>query len=272
MDLILLMLEDFVDGNETVGGLDCVDVGVVWMRGQFAAAASHFEDEFSGGNIPERNAGFDVGVESAAGGVGHGEGGASHHPHLAAAEGGFAKAFEPNLESFFVFAAPDEDDGFFQFGALADSQGATVEEDFTVLFGSPSFIGHGVVDHAHQDIFPSSQGDGDAEMGDAVEEVDGAINGIDDPLVIGILVAAEAFFAIEGVVGITGGNAGEDELLGLTVELELEVVVHGFIDRLVLVKVVTKELAHFMGGAKGGFEVGHAEDLAGPDHFEKRGW
>ena len=268
----VFLLEDFVDGNEAVGRLNSVNVGVLRVRSEFATAACHLEDELAGGNVPEGDAGLDVGIESAAGGVGHGEGGAAHHAHLAAAEGRFAKAFESNFECLLVFATTDEDDGLFEFGALADAQRAAIEEDFAILFRGPGFVGHGVVDHAHEDVFSLSQGDGDAEVWDAVEEIDGAIDGIDDPLELGVLIAAEAFFAIEGMVGILGSDAGEDEILGLAVELKLEVVVQGFVDRFVLVKVVAKELAHFMGGAEGDFEIGHAEDLAGPIHFEKEGW
>lgn len=241
------------------------------MRCQFAGSAGHFEDELAGGDVPEGDAGLDVGIEASTSGVGHAEGGTAHHAHFATAEGGFAKAFEADFEGFFVFAAADEDDGFFELGAGADAEGLAVEEDFAAFFCGPSFAGHWVVDDACEDIFALAHGDGDAEVGDAVEEVDGAIDGVDDPLAVGVLITAEAFFAIEGVVGEVGGDASEDEVLGLAVELELEVVMEGLIDGLVLVEVVAEKLACFLGGAECGFEIGHSEDLAAKCDFEKNG-
>lgn len=246
-------LKNFVDGNEAVGGFDGVDFGVVRMRGEFAATACHLEDEFAGGDVPEGYTGFNVGVEAAASSVSHAEGGAAHHAHFAAAEGGFAKAFEANLERFFVFAASDEDDGFFELGTLADPKGLVVEQNGASFFGSPSFVRHGVVDDAGYDFLAVSEGDGDAEVGDAVEEVDGAVDGIDDPLIVGFLIAADAFFAIEGVVGELAGDALKDEVLGFAVELELEVVVLSFVDIFGLMKVVVKKLAGLLGGTDSEF-------------------
>ena len=255
--LFRILLEDFVDGDEAVGGFDGVNVGIGFVGIEFARAACHFENEHSGGDIPEGNTGFDIGVESSAGGVGHGKGGAAHHAHFAAAEGGFAKAFESDFERFFIFAATDEDDGLFEFGALADAERLAIEEDFAASFGGPELVGHGVVDDAGQDVFAFADGDGDAEVGDAVEEVDGAVDGVDDPLEFGVLIAAESFFAVEGVVWELFGDALEDEVLALAVELQLEVVVEGFVDGFVLMKIVAEELSCFLCGGDGGFEIRH---------------
>ena len=117
----LFLLENFVDRNKAVGGFNRVDIGIVWIGNEFARSACHFEDEFPCGNVPKRDSGFYVSIESATGSVGHGESGTAHHAHFATAEGGFAEAFETDFKGFLVFTTADEDDGFFEFGAGADS-------------------------------------------------------------------------------------------------------------------------------------------------------
>jgi len=47
------------------------------------------------------------------------------------------------------------------------------------------------VDDAGDDLAIDAKGDGNAEVRDAVEEIDRAIDGIDDPLAVGGLIASE---------------------------------------------------------------------------------
>jgi hypothetical protein len=69
-----------------------------------------------------------------------------------------------------------------------------------------------------------AQGDGNAEVGDAVEEVHRAVDGIDDPMEGAGLIAGDAFLAVDGVIGKLIEDHAGDEFLGLDVELELDVV------------------------------------------------
>ena len=55
------------------------------------------------------------------------------------------------------------------------------------------------MDDAGDDLAIDAQGDGDAEVRDAVEEIYRAVDGIDDPLAVGVLVSGDAFLAVEGV-------------------------------------------------------------------------
>ena len=266
-----IVLKDFVDGDEAVGGFDGVDVRVVFVRGKLTRATRHFEDELASGNIPEGDAGFHIGIEPAAGGVGHGEGGAAHHAHFATTEGGFAKAFESDFERFLIFTATDEDDGFFQLGASADAKGFAIEKDFATFLGGPCFVSHGVMDDSHENIFSLSKRDGDAEVGNAVKEIYGAIDGVDDPLVFGVLIAAETFFAVQGVIWVVGSDTSKDEILSFAVEFQLEVMMLRFIDGFVLMKMVAKELAYFLSGADGSFEISHGKGFSRVEWFWKEG-
>ncbi len=80
-------------------------------------------------------------------------------------------------------------------------------------------------------------------MRDAVEEVHRAVDGIDDPLVFAVLVAADAFLAVDGVVGIAGEQERLDERLRALVEFELDVVGEVFIDLLLKAEVRAQQPA-----------------------------
>jgi len=98
-------------------------------------------------------------------------------------------------------------------------------------------------------------------MGDAVEEVHGAIDGIDDPLIGAGLIAGEAFLAIDGVIVEVIEDHLGDEGLGLDVELELDVVsLHG-IDVEGGAEVGAKKFSGGLGGGDGEIEGGHGELL-----------
>ena len=85
------------------------------------------------------------------------------------------------------------------------------------------------MDHADDDLTIHAECDGNAEMGDAIEEIHRAIDGIDDPLSGGILVSGDSFLAIESVSGTSGEEDIGDEILGFFVERELDVVMQRLI-------------------------------------------
>ena len=116
------------------------------------------------------------------------------------------------------------------------------------FFDGPGFLHHGIVDDAYDDLAFDAEGDGDAEVGDAVEEIHGAIDGIDDPLARGGLVAGDAFFAVECIGGAGIEQDLGDEILRGFIELQFDVVVGGFID--------DGELAEFFAQEFSGFERG----------------
>src|SRR5690606_4121449 len=110
---------------------------------------------------------------------------------------------------------------FLEFGAGAGADRFAVEHRHAALLDGPSLADDRVVDDADHDLAGDAEGDGDAEMGDAVEEIHRAVDGIDDPLAVAVGVAAEAFLAVEGVAGAGAEENVLDELLRLLVEGEL---------------------------------------------------
>ena len=125
------------------------------------------------------------------------------------------------------------------------------------LFDGPGFSGDRIEDDADDDVIVDAQGNGDAEMGDAIEVIHGAVDRVDDPLAAGGLIAADAFFAVEGVARASPEEDAFDEVLGLLVESQFDIVVGGLVDGLGVVKVGLEQFAGFFGGVDGEFEVVH---------------
>ena len=123
-----------------------------------------------------------------------------------------------------IFGHADGDGGVFETAAGTDADGVSVEEGGGTEVGFPEFVPHGVEDDADLDFLVEASGDGDAEVGDAVEVVHGAIDGIDDPLPRAGLVPRDAFFAVDGMVGECLEDDVRDEVLALNIEVELDVV------------------------------------------------
>ena len=102
------------------------------------------------------------------------------------------------------------------------------------------------------------RGDGRAEVRDAVEIVHGAVERIDDPLELAVLIAADAFLAKDGVVGEAFQEHLGDEVLGFHVEGKLDVVRGELVHIRVLAKVFAQQPAGGERGGNGGVEVrGH---------------
>ena len=218
-------------------------------EGDFSSCC--FDEELAGGDVPERDGGFDVGIESAAGNVGHTEGGGAHHAHFAGAEGGFMESLDAGVEGFGVFSAADEEDGFFEFRARGNFNRFAVQHGLAAFFYGPCFTNHGIVDDTEDDHAIDAQSDGDAEVRDAVEEIHRAIDGIDDPLALGILVSGDAFFAVKRIVRASEEENVGDEVLGFLVEREFDVVVMLFIDREGFTEMFAKEFSSFKSGLDG---------------------
>jgi hypothetical protein len=95
-------------------------------------------------------------------------------------------------------------------------------------------------------------------MGDAVEVVHRAVQGVDNPLAIPC-ATSDAFFAEDGVVGVAGEDVVLDEALGAAVEFEFDVMgLHG-IDLERLFEIFAEKFSGEEGGVDGrGEELGHA--------------
>ena len=139
------------------------------------------------------------------------------------------ETLDAGVERFGVLAAADEEDGFLKFFAGADAYRLAVEHGHAAFLDGPGLADHGIVDHTDDDLVVHAERDGDAEMGDAVEVVHRAVDGIDDPLAAGGLVPGDAFLSVKGIARACAEEDGGDEILGFLVEGQLDVVVMGLI-------------------------------------------
>lgn len=252
---VRVVLEDFFYRDFAVGGDDGIGIRFSGFLGEGDFSSCGFDEELAGGDVPERDGGFDVGIESAAGNVGHAECGGAHHAHFAGAEGGFVESLDSGVEGFGVFSATDEEDGFFEFFARRNFNRDSVQHGLAAFYDGPGFADHGIVDDTEHDFVADTKGDGDAEVWDAVEEIHCAIDGIDDPLAVGVLVSSDTFLAVERVGGATVEEDVGDEVLGFLVEREFDVVMMCFIDRERLAEMFAQEFSCFKSGLDGQVEI-----------------
>jgi len=93
------------------------------------------------------------------------------------------------------------------------------------------------------------QRDGNARVRNTVSEIDGAVDGIDDPAIFGGFVAGIAFLAEQGDFWESGVEFFLDQLLATDIEFELDVVRGDFVRLFLGVEI----LAHDRAGGSGGF-------------------
>ena len=92
-------------------------------------------------------------------------------------------------------------------------------------------------------------------MRDAVKIIHRAVERIDDPLEVARLVAADAFLAVDRVVGETREGHLRDEVLRADIEFELDVVRGEFVDAALDEKVFFQQRARGARGGDGGIQV-----------------
>ena len=82
------------------------------------------------------------------------------------------------------------DQRFFQLGALADADAALVEEGATALAGGKQFVALGIEHHGLSKLPVMGERDRNRVLREAVNEVGGAVQRVDDPLVFGLLAGS----------------------------------------------------------------------------------
>ena len=110
-----------------------------------------------------------------------------------------------------------------------------------------------------------TQRDADAVVRQTVEIIHRAVDGIDDPLPLALLISRDAFLAKNRVVGKLVEQVARDEFLGLDVERELDVMRVEFVHFRRTPKFFPEHRAGISGsgdcGFEGGIQIVHA--LAG---------
>src|ERR1043166_3053858 len=92
-------------------------------------------------------------------------------------------------------------------------------------------------------------------MRNAVEIIHGAIQRIDDPLMITGLVPHDTFLAIKCMAGEFAEKQFADHLLRLNIDLQFDVVRCDRVDPLSLLKILAKQLSRFARGNFSSIEI-----------------
>ena len=110
------------------------------------------------------------------------------------------------------------DHAFAKLAPAGDAQPLVVEECALAALGDVEFLVGGIVDHPGDDRALARQPDRDRELRDAVQEIGGAVERIDDPGVglVGALAVA-AFLADEAVARARFRKIGIEHFLGALV-------------------------------------------------------
>ena len=191
---------------------------VAFQSGQVAAC--FFENQRAGGVVPQFLPAVDVNVVASAGEVAPVECAAAHAAD--GAEGGERAHAAGEFAGAQVFDF-DACDGFAEFFIDgAQGQWCAVEVCAFAAFGVEAFAADGVVDDAEFGAAVFDEGDGNGEMGQSVDEVVGAVYGVDDPQPVGMrvhfpkggLFLHAHFFAEHGAVDQQGQGGGEGGLGG----------------------------------------------------------
>jgi hypothetical protein len=156
------------------------------------------------------------------------------------------------------------DDAVLGLGAGGDAQAAVVEEGARAALGDVELVVGGVVDDARHRHAVALEADGDGELGNAVEEVGGAVEGVDDPGVGGVgALDLAALLTDETVAGAGLHELGHDDLLGLAVGGGDEVgrPLHRDLQMLDLAEVALEAAAGLQGGADHDVEKGGTEHI-----------
>ena len=96
-----------------------------------------------------------------------------------------------------------------------DAHAAVVQERAAATAGGEQFVARRVIDDRLRDLAALGQRDRHGVVGQAVDEVGGAVQRIDDPLELGLVGALQAeFLAQDGVIRISGAQRLDDGLLG----------------------------------------------------------
>ena len=122
------------------------------------------------------------------------------------------------------------DDGPLEHAGVGDPDAGVVHAGAGAPRRGELFVVDGIDDDPVFEHGAPADGDGDAEVRDAREEVRRAVEGVDDPGVLGIGAGSTTFLTEYAVVGIRTHDGVDDGVFGGAVDLGDEVVLRLLLD------------------------------------------
>ncbi len=225
------------------GGLEELGCGADDMTALHVAVTAAEVGQQSPGFLYQENAGSDVpgleehlpeGIETAGGQIGQIQGG---HPQPADARGPFGENPQAVQVGFHVIGGGLAEgyagghQGAFHSDLAADPDAPVVEKRAAAAAGGEFFLFHRIHDHCVFGAAPEVAADGDGVVGNARDEVGGAIQRVDNPQVLAVRVADIAgFLPQDTVVGVSLVEVVDNLLLGFVVHIGDEIVAALLVD------------------------------------------
>ena len=242
--------------EEAVGG-EVAQAALAEVGENFRAAAGAFDDQSGGGDIPDINPVFEIAVGLPGGDPAKIEGGGPADAGFLDGAGEGAKDLERGETGVDILIQSGHDQGRGEGGDGGDGEGAPVAFGGAIPGGGVTLIEGGGIDDPGADAAGGADGDGAAPEGQAMREIDGAVDRIDDPLaaaVVGPGIGAGGFLAEDAVIGKAPAQDRFGDRLGFQVEPELDIMGIGGDDLGPPAAVLPGVLAGGVGGFAGGVE------------------
>ena len=116
-------------------------------------------------------------------------------------------------------------DAAIQIAGLADADAVAVQLGAATTAGGEQFVADRIVNHTHFGAALDAQGDGDGNVGNTLDEVGGAIQWVNDPLIVGTFQTLNAeLFTDDAVVGIGLQQGADYGLFCFTIDVGYQIV------------------------------------------------
>ncbi len=243
--------------DQTIG---CEDHGAAELirRAEKIAhfAAGFFDKQDAGGGVPAIEAEFPEAVEAADGNGGEIEGGGAVAANTVGAEREVVIIVNIRARLTLVNGETGAKEASRERGNFGDGDFLAIEGGAFATGGGEEFFINGIVDDAGDDSVAVSEGDGHAEAGIAVGKIRGAVERVDVPAVLGVVILANAFFGSDGMRRKIFRETIDDVLFAALVGLGDEVDVTFVFDLGRTRVLFAEDFSSFEGGFDGDFEIG----------------
>src|SRR6185312_7754343 len=171
-------------------------------------------------------------VDASAGGIGEVEGGRSGAANAVGAQGEFMVEVDVGTRVALAAGKAGGEQRLSEVLRAGGVDAAAIHPGALAFLGGEEFIAGGIVDDSGDEFAVGIGGEagramlqphGDAEDGEGMGEVRGAVQRIDVPAVLGLEAVARAFFAEDAVAGKASADALDDQLFGGAVGFSDEV-------------------------------------------------
>src|SRR6267143_622711 len=109
----------------------------------------------------------------------------------------FLQQRKTSFDCYAGLGKPDRNHCFREISALAHAKWFAVKRRLATFLRRPDFLPHRIINYPDDDFAHETQRNRNAKMRNAVEIIYGAVERIDDPLMIAFLIAHNPFLAIK---------------------------------------------------------------------------